>query len=182
MEPWSHPFRSLRRIVRIGRLRRLLELGAASVPLPRPEPCVVIPLGLPDDVRGLPALAEPPRRQAIFASNPVRNLRRLVEIWATSILPRVPEAVLDVYGIHDLESRNAWQAWEGTLLPSGLPAHVKASVRLHQTAPRQALIEAMRASRVMLYLGHECEAFCAGAGGGAGARRPRRRRTGGRSA
>jgi glycosyltransferase involved in cell wall biosynthesis len=160
LEPWSHPFRSLRRIVRIGRLRRLLELGAASVLLPRPEPCVLIPLGLPDDVRGLPALAEPPRPRAIFASNPVRNLRRLVEIWATSILPRVPEAVLDVYGIDDRGSRDAWQAWEGTLLPSGLAAHVKASVRLHQTAPRQALIQAMRASRVMLYLGHECEAFC----------------------
>ena len=160
LDLWSHPFRSLRRIVRVGRLRRLIKLGAASILLPRPEPCIVIPLGLPDDVRGLPALAEPPRPHAIVASNPQRNLRRLVEIWADSILPRVPEAVLDVYGIHNLGSRDAWQTWEGTLLPSGLPAHVKSSVRVHQTAPRQALMEAMRASRVMLYLGHECEAFC----------------------
>jgi glycosyltransferase involved in cell wall biosynthesis len=37
---------------------------------------------------------------------------------------------------------------------------VKTSVRVHKTATRSALIEAMRSSRVMLYLGHECEAFC----------------------
>ena len=72
----------------------------------------------------------------------------------------MPEAVLDVYGVHDLGSRDPWQAWEGALLPPGLPARVKASVRVHQTAPRQTLMRAMRASRVMLYLGHECEAFC----------------------
>jgi glycosyltransferase involved in cell wall biosynthesis len=41
-----------------------------------------------------------------------------------------------------------------------MPAHVKSSVRVHATAPRAVLLGAMRSSRVMLYLGHECEAFC----------------------
>jgi glycosyltransferase involved in cell wall biosynthesis len=156
----THPIRSLRYAVRIGRLRRALRLGVAWAALPHPHPWLVIPLGLPDEIRGLPPLTDPPAPHAIFASNPVRNLRRLVEIWATSILPRVPNAILDVYGIHDLGARDAWQAWEGSLLPPGLPPHAKASVRIHQTAPRHVLMEAMRASRLMLYLGHECEAFC----------------------
>jgi glycosyltransferase involved in cell wall biosynthesis len=156
----THPLRSLRYLVRIGRLRRVLRIGVASIVLPRPDSRLIIHLGLPDEIRGLPPLTAPPAPHAIFASNPVRNLRRLVEIWAASILPRVPNAILDVYGIHNLGARDAWQAWEGTLLPPGLAPHAKASVRVHQTAPRHVLMQAMRASRVMLYLGHECEAFC----------------------
>jgi glycosyltransferase involved in cell wall biosynthesis len=76
-------------------------------------------------------------------------------------LPRVPDAVLNVYGVHHLTERDdAWKLWEGTLLPAGLPENVKASVRVHPTAKREALIAAMRDSRVMPYLGHKCEAFC----------------------
>jgi glycosyltransferase involved in cell wall biosynthesis len=69
--------------------------------------------------------------------------------------------VLDIYGVHDIPAHvNAWDVWEGWLLPPGLPAEVKASVRVHATATRQGLIEAMRKSRLMLYLGHKVEAFC----------------------
>ncbi len=129
--------------------------------LPRRGRHILIPLGLPDDVRGRGALAAVPARRAIFASNPQRNLRRLVEIWATSILPRVPDAVLDVYGVNGLHpGDDAWNMWEGGVLPPGLPQQVKDSVRVHPTVGRQELIAAMRASRVMLYLGHKCEAFC----------------------
>jgi glycosyltransferase involved in cell wall biosynthesis len=129
--------------------------------LPRWKPLIVLPLGLPDDIRGHPALDAVPARRAIFASSPQRNLRRLVEIWANLILPRVPDAVLDVYGVNRLASDDdPWAAWEGKLLPSGLPAHVKASVRIHPSQSRSQLMQAMRGSRVMLYLGHKAEAFC----------------------
>jgi glycosyltransferase involved in cell wall biosynthesis len=122
---------------------------------------IVLPLGLPDDVRGQTALAVAPPRRAIFASNPHRNLRRLVEIWAQSILPRVPDAVLDVYGLNGITTgEDTWKQWEGGLLPAGLPAAVKASVRLHRPVSRAELIQAMRGSRVMPYLGHKAEAFC----------------------
>ena len=33
-------------------------------------------------------------------------------------------------------------------------------MRVHRPVPKAELIEAMRAARVMLYLGHKCEAFC----------------------
>jgi hypothetical protein len=129
--------------------------------LPRRNPHIVLPFGLPDDIRGQPPLAAVPRRHAIFASNPTRNLRRLVEVWASSILPRVPEAVLDVYGVHRLApGEDAWTAWEGQMLPPGMPDHVKASVRVHPSVSRKDLIGAMRASRAMLYLGHRAESFC----------------------
>jgi glycosyltransferase involved in cell wall biosynthesis len=129
--------------------------------LPRLNSPIVLPFGLPEDVRGHPPLASAPPPHAIFASNPTRNLRRLVEIWASSILPRVPGAVLDVYGVHHLKpGEDAWRAWEGNLLPPGMPVHVKASVRVHPTASRPELIAAMRRSRVMLFLGHKAESFC----------------------
>jgi len=129
--------------------------------LPKYDPQIVLPLALPGDLRGQAALATPPPRRAIFASNPQRNLRRLVEIWAQSILPRVPDAVLDVYGLSEATTNEeTWKQWEGTLLPAGLPPHVRASVRLHRPVSRAELIQAMRAARVMPYLGHKSEAFC----------------------
>jgi glycosyltransferase involved in cell wall biosynthesis len=129
--------------------------------LPGRRPLEVIPLPLPADVRGRPPLPTPPPRRAIFASNPQRNLKALVEIWAGEVLPAVPDAVLDVYGVHSLRAdQDAWTEWAGTLLPAGMPDAVKASVIVHPTAPRAELIEAMRSARVMLYLGHKCEAFC----------------------
>ena len=129
--------------------------------LPRRDPHILIPLGLPEDVRGHPALSAPPPPRAIFASNPQRNLHRLVEIWASSILPRVPGARLEVYGVQDIRpGMNAWEAWEGSLLPRRLTEEAKASVRIYPTGTRQDLIAALRSSRVMLYLGHKVEAFC----------------------
>ncbi len=129
--------------------------------LPRPGPLAVIPLPLPADVRGRPPLDRPPPRRAIFASNPQRNLKGLVEIWAREILPKAPDAVLDIYGVHQLRpGQDAWTEWAGRLLPAGMPEAVRASVIVHPTAPRSTLIEAVRQARVMLYLGHKCEAFC----------------------
>lgn len=129
--------------------------------LPRREPEILLPLGLPDDIRGQPALAETPPPHAIFASNPTRNLRQLVEIWATQILPYCPDAVFNVYGVRDMPlGADAWALWEGSFLPVGVPDHVKASVRVHPPATRHQLIEVMRQSRVMLFLGHKVEAFC----------------------
>jgi glycosyltransferase involved in cell wall biosynthesis len=141
-------------------LMSLHQVRIYSPFLPRRDPHILLPLALPEDVRGHEPRQPPPPR-AIFASNPQRNLRKLVEIWADLILPRVPGAVLDVYGIHDLPSgSDAWDVWAGSVLPAGMPPHVTRSVRVHPTVARIELIAAMREARVMLYLGHKVEAFC----------------------
>jgi glycosyltransferase involved in cell wall biosynthesis len=122
---------------------------------------VLIPLGLPDEIRHQPPLPQPPTRRALFASNPSRNLHRLVSLWASAILPRVPDAVLDVYGVNGLDgSRLGWDVWEGSVLPVGLPTSVKLSVRIHPPVSRADLKLAMRQARVMPYFGHKSEAFC----------------------
>lgn len=120
----------------------------------------LIPLGLPSEVRGLPPLGVPPGRRAIFASNASRNLNHLVAIWAGRVLPRVPDAVLDVYGVSDLRpDDDPWVRWRG-FLPEGLSAAARASVRIHAPVDRAALKAAMREARVMTYPGHKSEAFC----------------------
>src|SRR6266516_6363162 len=129
--------------------------------LPHRDPHIVIPLGLPDDVRGHQPLKDVPTRRAIFTSRPTLNLRELVEIWAARVLPRASDAVLDVYGVHDLQpGQDPWRAWEGSHLPADAPTEVKQSVQVHSSVSRKALIEAIRSSRVLLYLGHKAEAFC----------------------
>jgi hypothetical protein len=129
--------------------------------LPHRDPHIVIPHGLPNDVRGHLPLQNVPPRRAIFTSRPTLNLRELVEIWTARVLPRVPDAVLDIYGVHNLQpGQDAWQAWEGSYLPAGVPAQMKQSVQVHPSVGRKALIEAIRSARVLLYLGHKAEAFC----------------------
>jgi len=129
--------------------------------LPHRDPHIVIPHGLPDDVRGHPPLQNVPPRRAIFTSRPTLNLRELVEIWAARVLPRVPDAMIDIYGVHNLQpGQDAWRAWEGSHLPTGVPTQVQQSVQVHPSVGRKALIEAIRSSRVLLYLGHKAEAFC----------------------
>ncbi len=121
----------------------------------------LIHLGLPDEVRGLPPLGAPPRRRAIFASNASRNLKRLVGIWAERVVPRVPDAILEVYGVSDLRSGDdPWTKWRGSYLPDGLSSAAKESVRIHAPVGRAALMAAMREARVMTYPGHKSEAFC----------------------
>jgi glycosyltransferase involved in cell wall biosynthesis len=137
------------------------QVDIYSPVLPRLTNPIVLHSGLPDDIRGLPPLPAPPPPEAIFASNPQRRLKELVEIWAERILPRMPHARLNVYGVHQLKpGDDPWQAWAGTVLPGNVSADARASIVIHPTASRDELMAAVRRSRVMLYLGHKVEAFC----------------------
>ncbi len=159
--------RHYKKILRMWRYRPIpiltafYEAQSYSSFLPRHTPKIVLPHGLADEVRGHSPLVSAPPPRVIFASNPARNLRRLVEIWASSILPRVPNATLDVYGIGSVPADgNAWGAWEGVALPAGMNATVKNSIHLQPSVNGETLIAAMRGSRAMLYLGHKSESFC----------------------
>jgi glycosyltransferase involved in cell wall biosynthesis len=137
------------------------QVGIYSPFLPRRNPHIVVPHGLAGDIRGLPPLTNPPPPEAIFASNPTRNLKPLVQIFADRILPRRPDALFHIYGIHDLKpGDDPWRVWSGSFLPTGLSETARAAIRIHPTASRAELMAAVRRSRIMLYLGHKVEAFC----------------------
>jgi glycosyltransferase involved in cell wall biosynthesis len=133
--------------------------------LPRPNPLLVIPFGLPDAVRGHPPLDAPPPPRAVFASNPMRDLKWLLGIWERRILPRVPGAELHIYGLRDYSYRYT-DRWEetherlGRFVPDGYSAEAFGSLRPHPPGPREGLWNAVGSSRVMLYGGHRVEAFC----------------------
>src|SRR5262245_8261305 len=136
------------------------QVNIYSPVLPRVQSPIVIPSGLPDDIRGLAPLPSPPPPEVIFTSNPQRNLNALLRIWAERILPRRPDALFHIYGVHDVKpGDDPWQAWRG-LLPADMPDPVRASIRFHPTASRGELMAAVRRCRAMLYLGHKVEAFC----------------------
>jgi glycosyltransferase involved in cell wall biosynthesis len=135
------------------------QAGLYSRWLPPMQRREILPLGLPDEVRGRPPLLQPPAPHAIFASNPTRNLAWLIRIWSQSIAPRVPGAKLLVYGIRNYDWRygSAWKENPGLATTFG---GIGASVDFRPTATREELWSAMRASRVMLYGGHASEMFC----------------------
>ncbi len=122
----------------------------------------VVALGLPPAVRGQGPLGSPLPPRAIFASNPVRHLRWLIDVWARAILPRVPGAELHIYGIRDYAHRygQEWRTPIDPYLPPDLPEAARASLKVQPTATREGLWAAMRESRVMLYGGHRSEMFC----------------------
>ncbi len=141
------------------------QVGAYGRYLPKPDPALVIPFGLPDAVRGRPPLDAPPPPRAVFASNPMRDLKWLLEVWQRRILPQVPGAELHIYGIRDYKHRYA-DRWEetrerlGRFVPDGYSAEASRSLFPHPPARREELWDSLYSSRVMLYGGHHVEAFC----------------------
>jgi glycosyltransferase involved in cell wall biosynthesis len=116
-------------------------------------------------VQGRAPLPESPPPRAVFASNPQRDLRWLLALWGRAIVPAVPRAELHLYGLRDYGYRygEPWQETEsrlGRFVPDDLPAAARESLRPHPPATRDALWDAMRGARVMLYGGHRVEAFC----------------------
>lgn len=135
------------------------QVSIYSPMLPRRDPHIVIPLGLPEDVRTLPALEAMPGPNLIFASNPQRNLTGIVQIFAERILPVRPDARLRIFGSMQMVD-DPWTAWGGGVIPAGLQEPVRNAISFHPAAPRDELIAAFRSSRALIYLGHKVEAFC----------------------
>src|SRR5438477_5252903 len=111
--------------------------------LPPRNPDIVIPLGLPDDIRGRPALQDTPGPEFVFASNPVRNLNGIVRIFVDHILPARPDAKLKIFGTIAAVA-DPWTAWQGTYLPPDVPEKVRASIEIRTAVPRSELFDAMR--------------------------------------
>lgn len=140
-------------------LTSLMQVRQYSPFLPRRNPHIVIPLGLPDDIRGQPVLNEAPGPEFIFASNPARNLEGIVRIFAERILPARPDARLRVFGTIAAVA-DPWKEWQGKSLPLNLSDAARRAIEICTAVPRPELMAAMRGARAMIYLGHKTEAFC----------------------
>jgi len=140
-------------------LMSLMQVRQYSPFLPRRNPHIVIPHGLPDDIRGRPAHAEVPGPEFIFASNPTRNLNGIVRIFVERILPVRPDARLKIFGTIAAVA-DPWKDWEGGVLPANVPEAARRAIEIRTAVSRADLIAAMRNARAMIYLGHKTEAFC----------------------
>ncbi len=126
---------------------------------------LVIPYGLPEAFCRAEALIEAPPPRAVFTSNPLRSLDWLLDIWATSIRPRVAAAELHVFagaatygriGEAKAAAMEAVLARARAMEPDG--------VKLRGPVAKAALIEELRGARLMLYRGDLNETFCLAVG------------------
>jgi glycosyltransferase involved in cell wall biosynthesis len=139
----------------------LVTLGqshAATLPWFVPGRRAQIPLAVapPFDTPAPRRAAPPP--VAIFASNPLRGLDWLLDLWERRIHPAVPAAELHAY------SGAATYGGEPRLAERAAPILARAAatpgVRLMPPVPRPALRDAMLGARAMLYRGDAGETFC----------------------
>ncbi len=139
------------------------EYAGRTVPwwMPRRGSIVVIPYGLADEFcRATPRPAPPP--VAIFTSNPLRGLDWLLELWTELIQPMVPKAELRIYsGAAVYGAAGAKHAEAMARVLDRAAALGAAGVRCMAPLPRAALIDALKAARVMLYRGDVNETYCA---------------------
>ncbi len=126
---------------------------------------VVIPYGLPDAFCEAEALDTPPAPRAVFTSNPLRSLDWLLDVWEHDIQPRVPGAELHVFaGAATYGHVGESKAGEMETVLGRARSMEDQGVRLRGPVPKAALVEELRAARVMLYRGDLNETFCLAVG------------------
>jgi glycosyltransferase involved in cell wall biosynthesis len=127
-------------------------------------PCggrAVIPYGLAPVYRGGEPRTDVPPPVAIFTSNPLRGLAWLLDLWTQRIHPAVPGAELHIYaGPQVYGAVGARKADEMTAVLERADALADRGVRRWAPVPKRALIDKLRATRVMLYRGDANETFC----------------------
>ena len=134
---------------------------AATVPWWLPGGRALIPYGIAAPFRGIRPVRVPPPPRAIFTSNPLRGLDWLLDLWIARIRPAVPGAELHLYcGPAVYGGASAVHAREMEIVLARAATLAAAGVRLHAPVPREQLIAALEASRVMLYRGDAGETFC----------------------
>ena len=125
----------------------------------------VIPYGIPEAFRAAEPASGIPGPRAIFTSNPLRSLDWLLDIWSRDIYPHVPNAELHIFaGAAVYGSVGDAKAQEMDDVLNRARLMKQQGVIVRGPAPKQQLIEELRASRVMLYRGDLNETFCLAVG------------------
>jgi glycosyltransferase involved in cell wall biosynthesis len=126
---------------------------------------MTIPYGISATFLGRQPLAAPPPPRAVFTSNPLRGLDWILDLWSRHIHPYVPAAELRVYsGAATYGGVGAAKAGAMEAVLAKARALAGQGVLVCQPLAKEALAEALRAARVMLYRGDENETFCLAVG------------------
>lgn len=102
----------------------------------------------------------PPPPVAVFASNPLRGLDWLLDLWAAWIRPGAPGAELHLYSGAATYGGDPRLAERAAPVLERAAALREAGVRLLPPVPRAGLAAAYAGARVMLYRGDPGETFC----------------------
>ncbi|TCZ53152.1 glycosyltransferase [Roseicella aquatilis] len=142
---------------------RVVTLGPShSASLPRwlrLDP-VEIPLALAPPFDAPAPRRAPPPPVAVFASNPLRGLDWLLELWVRRIRPALPAAQLHLYT--GAATYGGGERLAARLAPvlSRAAALAEAGIHLFDPLPRPDLAARLREARLMLYRGDSGETFC----------------------
>jgi glycosyltransferase involved in cell wall biosynthesis len=117
-----------------------------------------VPLGVEPCFRTL-SRRTPPRRVAVFASQPLRGLDWLLDIWRDRILPGLADAELHLY-TGAATYAGALDKKSDAIAAILARADATPSVVRHAPVAKERLAEAYREARVMLYRGDPGESFC----------------------
>lgn len=142
---------------------KVVTLGpshSASLPAWLPLRPIEIPLALaPPFDAPVPPRAPPPP-VAIFASNPLRGLDWLLDLWGQRIHPALPLAALHLYtgaATYGGDARLAARAAPVLARAAGMAGQ---GVRVFDPLPRPVLAARLSEARLMLYRGDPGETFC----------------------
>ncbi|OKH88266.1 glycosyltransferase family 4 protein [Thalassospira sp. TSL5-1] len=127
-------------------------------------PCgekIIVPLGIEDKFLTARVSHEPRVKKAIFASNPLRSLDWLVDVWAERIHPLAPEAELHIFaGPQTYGSTGDRKAQKMKAILDHAQSLAHCGVVLRGPVPKAQLFDEMQQARVMPYRGDVGETFC----------------------
>ena len=125
----------------------------------------IIPYGISEEFRtASPQDIVPPPR-ALFTSNPQRGLSWLLDVWRDHIHPKMSAAELHIYsGAATYGSHGASRAEQMEPILDKAKSLRHCNVISHDPVPKQALVNVLAQSRVLLYRGDPGETFCLAVG------------------
>ena len=122
----------------------------------------VISYGISDAVLKMtPCNPAERNKKVYFTSNPLRSLRRLVDLWLAEIHPKCPEAELNVFA--DWKTYGSWGNSVKTRMKTEVEYASQFSehkIIIRDVMPKHELFQEMRNGRAMFYRGDRAETFC----------------------
>jgi len=124
----------------------------------------IIPYGIEQTFLDTPRVAGAPPPRALFTSNPLRSLDRLLALWRDQIRPRVANAELHVFSGPATYGGGGDKAEAMAQVLTQARAMAGDGVVLRDPLPKAQLAQELAAARVLLYLGDLGETFCLAVG------------------